>query len=77
MEQPVLDVTLQHYVDAGTYVTDDLYVSYVRRLTANPSRYENVNAVHLEYQISDGWSFEGEYGDAAAGSGDLIWKKRY
>ncbi|MDZ4696834.1 MAG: translocation/assembly module TamB domain-containing protein [Deltaproteobacteria bacterium] len=64
-------------IEAGTYVTGDLYVGYVRRLAASPWRYENVNAVHLEYQITETWSFEGEYGDAGAGSGDLIWKHRY
>ncbi len=64
-------------IEAGTYVTDDLYVGYVRRLAADPWRYQNVNAVHLEYQLSPAWSFEGEYGDAGTGSGDLIWKRRY
>ena len=64
-------------IEAGTYITSNLYVGYLRRLTANPWLYQNVNAVHLEYQISKGWSFEGEYGDAGSGSGDLIWKNRY
>jgi len=64
-------------IEAGTYVTDDFYVGYVRRLAASPWRYENVNAIHLEYQLSERWSFEGEYGDAGTGTADIIWKKRY
>ncbi|MCG5053401.1 MAG: translocation/assembly module TamB domain-containing protein [Myxococcales bacterium] len=64
-------------IEAGSYITDDFYVGYVRRLAADPWRYENVNAVHLEYQITNRWSFEGEYGDAGSGSADLIWQRRY
>ncbi|MDX2023703.1 MAG: translocation/assembly module TamB domain-containing protein [Deltaproteobacteria bacterium] len=64
-------------IEAGTYVTDRLYVGYVRRLLAQPWRYENQNALHLEYQLTPRWSFEGEYGDVGSGSGDLVWKKNY
>ena len=65
-------------IEAGTYLTDDLYLGYVRNLEAAPQqRRENVNAVHLEYEISPRWSLEGEYGDANKGSADLIWKIDY
>lgn len=65
------------YLEAGTYLTDELYVAYVGRLGADPTRYQNRNLVHLEYQLTHRWSFEGEYGDARTGSADLTWKKRY
>lgn len=64
-------------LEAGTYLTDDLYVSYVRRTAVDPARLLNRNAVHLEYQLTRRWSFEGEYGDARTGSADLVWTKVY
>jgi translocation and assembly module TamB len=64
-------------LEAGTYVLDRLYVGYVGRVGADPTRYQNRNAVHLEYQLSTRWSFNGEYGDVGTGTADLIWTKRY
>jgi translocation and assembly module TamB len=64
-------------IEAGSYVTERLYVGYIRRLLAQPWRYENQNAIHLEYQLTSRWSFEGEYGDVGSGSGDLVWKRSY
>jgi len=64
-------------LEAGTYVLDRLYVGYVGRVGADPTRYQNRNAVHLEYQLSARWSFNGEYGDVGTGTADLIWTKRY
>jgi translocation and assembly module TamB len=64
-------------LEAGTYLTDNLYVAYVGRLGADPARLQNRNAVHLEFQISRRWSFTGEYGDAKTGSADLMWTKYY
>jgi translocation and assembly module TamB len=64
-------------LEAGTYVSDKIYVGYTYRVTARPERGENANAVRLEYQLNPRWSIEGEYGDAKAGGLDLIWSKDY
>jgi translocation and assembly module TamB len=64
-------------VEAGKYVTSNLYVGYVGRLGADPTLLQNTNAVHLEYDLGSHWSFQGEYGDAKTGSADFIWTKRY
>ncbi len=64
-------------LEAGTYLTNKVYVAYVGRLAADPTRQQNRNSVHLEYQLTPRWSFEGEYGDARKGSADVVWKKHY
>ena len=63
--------------EAGRYITDRLYVGYVGRIGADPTRYQNKNAVHVEYQLGARWQFAGEYGDVGTGSADLMWKKSY
>jgi translocation and assembly module TamB len=63
--------------EAGRYLTDRLYVGYVGRIGADPTRYQNRNAVHVEYQLGSRWQFAGEYGDVGTGSADLMWKKSY
>jgi translocation and assembly module TamB len=64
-------------LEAGRYVTDRLYVGYVGRVGADPARFQNKNAVHLEYQLTTRWQIAGEYGDVGTGSADLMWKKSY
>jgi translocation and assembly module TamB len=64
-------------LEAGRYLTDRLYIGYVGRIAADASRYQNRNAVHLEFQISSRWEIEAEYGDLGTGTGDLMWKKSY
>ena len=64
-------------LEAGRYVTDRLYVGYVGRIGADPTRYQNRNAVHLEYRLTERWQIAGEYGDVGTGSADLMWKKSY
>jgi translocation and assembly module TamB len=64
-------------LEAGRYVTDKLYVGYVARPGADPTRYQNRNAVHLEYRLTSRWQIAGEYGDVGTGSADLMWKKTY
>ncbi|MGD0838769.1 MAG: translocation/assembly module TamB domain-containing protein [Polyangia bacterium] len=64
-------------VEAGKYVTPDLYLGYVGNLGADPTLLQNRNAVRLEYDVGSRWSFQGEYGDAKTGSLDLFWTKRY
>jgi translocation and assembly module TamB len=64
-------------VEAGRYVTDRLYVGYIGRIGADPTRYQNRNAVHAEYRLSSRWEIEAEYGDVGTGSADVMWKKNY
>ena len=64
-------------LEAGRYVTDRLYVGYIGRVGSDPTRYQNRNAVHLEYQITSRWEIEAEYGDLGTGTADLMWKKSY
>ncbi|HEY8927421.1 MAG TPA: translocation/assembly module TamB domain-containing protein, partial [Polyangia bacterium] len=64
-------------LEAGTYLTTKLYAGYVGRVGANPALLQNRNAVHLEYQLSRRWSFDGEYGDVGTGTADLVWTKHY
>jgi translocation and assembly module TamB len=64
-------------LEAGRYVTSRLYVGYIGRVGSDPTRYQNRNAVHLEFQITSRWEIEGEYGDLGTGTADLVWKKNY
>jgi translocation and assembly module TamB len=64
-------------LEAGKYVTDDLYLGYAGKVGADPTRYENSNAVRLEYQFAPRWSLEGVYGDAKSGSADIVWSRDY
>ena len=54
-------------LEAGKYLTDELYVGYAGKVGADPTKYENANAVRLEYQFLPRWSFEATYGDAKSG----------
>lgn len=64
-------------LEAGTYVTDKIYVGYTGRLGANPQKGENSHAVRFEYQFSPRWSFESSWGDANAGGADIVWTRDY
>ena len=64
-------------LEAGTYVSEKIYIGYTGRIGADPSKGQNSNAARFEYQFSPRWSFEAELGDAKAGSADLIWSKEY
>jgi translocation and assembly module TamB len=62
---------------AGKYVTDRIYVAYVRRWDADPTKYQNEDEVRVEYQITPRWMFESRYGSAQSGSANLIWSRDY
>jgi translocation and assembly module TamB len=64
-------------LEAGRYVTDKFYVGYVGRVGADPTRNQNRNAVHVEYQLTSRWGVDAEYGDIGTGTADLMWKKSY
>ncbi len=62
---------------AGEYLTDKIYVGYVRRFDADPTKNENENEVRVEYQITPRLIFESRYGNAQSGGASLIWSKDY
>ncbi|MEN9800450.1 MAG: hypothetical protein RL653_4147 [Pseudomonadota bacterium] len=64
-------------LEAGTYVTDKVYVGYTGRLGANAQRGENGHEVRFEYQVTPQWSLEASFGDALSGGADLVWTKDY
>jgi len=64
-------------LEAGKYLTDELYLGYAGKVGADPTKYENANAVRLEYQFLPRWSFEATYGDAKSGSADVVWTRDY
>jgi len=67
----------QTRLEAGKYLTDDIYIGYQVRTNADPFRYQNTNAVRVEYRFLRRWSLQLEYGDANAGSLDAVWSRDY
>ena len=64
-------------LEAGKYITDELYLGYAGKTGADPGRYENSNAFRLEYQFLPRWTLEAVYGDAKSGSADVVWSRDY
>lgn len=64
-------------VEAGTYLSDRLYLSIESTLGAQRDQRENQNEIHAEYQLWKRFLLELTWGDANKGSGDLIWRKQY
>ncbi len=64
-------------VEAGTYLSDDLYLGYQLQLGADKAKGENQHAVRLEYQLGRNWTVEGGAGDAPAASADVMWSRDY
>ncbi|WP_242362037.1 translocation/assembly module TamB domain-containing protein, partial [Anaeromyxobacter sp. SG17] len=62
---------------AGKYVTDKVYIGYVRRFDANVERGENENEMRVEYRITPRWTAEGRYGTSGSGGASLVWSKDY
>ncbi len=67
----------QTRLEAGKYLTDDIYIGYQARTNADPFRYQNANAIRVEYRFLRRWSLQLEYGDANAGSLDAVWSRDY
>jgi translocation and assembly module TamB len=67
----------QTRLEAGKYLTDDIYIGYQGRTNADPFRYQNANAIRVEYRFLRRWSLQLEYGDANAGSLDAVWSRDY
>jgi translocation and assembly module TamB len=64
-------------VEAGTYVTDKIYVGYRRNFGANIERGENANEVRVDYQLSRHLSAETNYGDALKGGANVVYSRDY
>jgi translocation and assembly module TamB len=64
-------------VRAGKYVTDKIYVGYVRRFDADVEDGENENEARIEYRITPRWTAESRYGTSGSGGASLVWSKSY
>jgi translocation and assembly module TamB len=62
---------------AGKYLSDQVYVGYVYRWDADPTRYENTDELRVDYQVTQRWVFESRYGNAQSGEASLMWSKDY
>jgi translocation and assembly module TamB len=75
---PVDSVSLDSTaVSAGKYLTDRIYVGYVRRFDAKPEKGENPDEVRFEYQLAPGWQVETRYGSGQSGGASIVWTKNY
>lgn len=65
-------------IEAGTYLTDDLYLGYRRDFGADPAR-ENVDEVRIEFQLTPTLSIESNYGygDESRGGIGILYNKDY
>jgi translocation and assembly module TamB len=64
-------------LEAGSYVTDRIYVGYQRTFTEEENPRRNQNEVRVEYQLAPRWTLESSYGDHAAGGVDLFWTRDF
>ncbi len=62
---------------AGQYVGDKVYLGYVRRFDADPTKFENEDEFRLEYQITPRWMLESRWGTAGTGGASLMWSRDY
>lgn len=61
----------------GKYLTDRLYVGYVRRFDAKVEKGENPDEVRFEYQLAPGWQVETRYGSGQSGGASIVWTRTY
>jgi len=64
-------------VEAGTFLTDRIYVGYLRNFGAETDRGENTNEARIEYQLTPAVSLETEYGDAGRGGAGVVYTLDY
>ncbi len=62
-------------LEAGTYVTPDLFLSFVRNFLATEG--QNTNEVRAEYRISSSLSVRTYFGDQEAGGASVLWRHRF
>jgi autotransporter translocation and assembly factor TamB len=73
----VLDVELgpqgqAQRVEAGTYLTSDLFLAFVHNLFVGPA--DNFNELIADYRISRALSLRLRYGDRLSGAAELFWE---
>jgi translocation and assembly module TamB len=64
-------------VEAGTYLSDRIYLGYRRNFGADTENGVNANEVRVEYQISPRISVESEYGDQGRGGANVVYSRDY
>ncbi len=66
-------------VEAGSYVTDRVYVGYRHNFgaQAQPNRRENTNEVRLQYRLTPRLSLEASGGDYPKGGLDVVFRRDY
>jgi translocation and assembly module TamB len=64
-------------LNTGKYLTDRIYVGYVRRFDAKPEKGENPDEVRVEYELAPGWHVETRYGSGQAGGASIVWTRSY
>ncbi len=63
-------------LEAGSYVTDRIYVGYARNFgVVLETDRRNTNEVRVEYELLRRWTLEVTYGDRGAGGADLFWTR--
>lgn len=60
-------------LEAGTYLSERLYLGYLRNFLPEPG--ENLNEVRAEYELSRTVSLESRAGDRGSAGVDLVWEK--
>lgn len=71
------DVFTGSTLEAGTYLSDRVYVGYSRTFDLESDTRRNTNEVTLEYQLANEWTLEAAYGDAQSGGVDLFWTRDF
>ncbi|AKU92323.1 translocation/assembly module TamB domain-containing protein [Vulgatibacter incomptus] len=64
-------------LEAGSYVTDRIFVGYSRNFGVADTDRRNINEVRVEYQLTPRWTLEVTYGDKSAGGADLFWTRDF
>lgn len=64
-------------LEAGSYVTDRIYVGYSRNFGVLETDRRNANEVRVEYQLHRQWTLEVTYGDRGAGDAGVFWKREF
>ncbi|HWV37162.1 MAG TPA: translocation/assembly module TamB domain-containing protein [Vulgatibacter sp.] len=64
-------------LEAGSYVTDRIYVGYSRNFGVLETDRRNANEVRVEYQLHRQWTLEVTYGDRGAGDAGVFWRREF
>jgi len=64
-------------LEAGSYVTDRIFVEYSRNFGIAEDDRRNTNQIRVEYQLSRRWTLEVTYGDKGAGASSVFWTRTF